>query len=70
MISYAPLWQTMMRKNVTTYTLISKYNINPRTIYQLKHNQSITMHTLERICRILGCTPNEVVAFVSQGEEV
>ena len=53
MLSYEPLWATMEKQGVTTYTLINKYNINPRTINNLKHNKSITMYTLERLCQIL-----------------
>ena len=63
MLSYEPLWQTMQKKNITTYVLINKYNINPRTINNLKHNRSITMYTLERLCDILECTPNDIVQF-------
>lgn len=63
MVSYEPLWQTMSKKNFTTYALIQKYNINPRTINNLKHNKSITMYTLERLCDILECTPNDIVRF-------
>ena len=63
MVSYDPLWQTMQEKNITTYTLINKYNINPRTVNNLKHNRSITMYTLERLCDILECTPNDIVRF-------
>lgn len=63
MISYTPLWNTMKKKGVTTYTLITKHNINPRTINNLKHNKSITMDTLEKLCLILDCSPNDVVSF-------
>ena len=63
MIDFSPLWETMKRKNITTYTLIAKYNINPRTIHSLKHNKSITMYTLEKLCKILTCTPNEIIEF-------
>ena len=63
MLSYEPLWQTMQKKNITTYVLINKYNINPRTVNNLKHNRSITMYTLERLCDILECTPNDIVRF-------
>lgn len=62
-ISYEPLWKTMENRKETTYTLITKYAINPRTINNLKHNKSITMYTLERLCQILDCTPNEIVRF-------
>ncbi len=63
MISYDPLWETMKVRNITTYALINRYNINPRTINNLKHNKSITMDTLEKLCSILKCSPNDVVRF-------
>ena len=63
MMSYEPLWRTMQQKSVTTYALINQYGINPRTINNLKHNKSITMYTLERLCCILHCSPNEIVLF-------
>ena len=53
----------MKTRGITTYALINKYGINPRTINNLRHNQSITMITLERLCIILDCNPNEVVSF-------
>lgn len=64
MISYRPLWETMKDRHVTTYTLIYKYGFSPYTIHNLKHNKSITMNTLEKICRILRCTADDVVEFL------
>lgn len=66
MISYAPLWNTMKQQNITTYKLITQYNISSRTIHNLKHNQSITMYTLENLCDVLNCTPNDIVQFQKQ----
>lgn len=63
MISYEPLWRTMREKNISTYMLIHKYNVASKTVYNLKHNKSITMYTLCRLCEILECTPNDVVEF-------
>ncbi len=65
MVSYAPLWETMKKQDVTTYTLIYQYGINPRTINNLKHNKGITVFTLERLCEILHCTPNDIIEFSS-----
>ena len=61
MVNYEPLWQTMKEKGVTTYMLIAKYNVNPRTINNLKHNKGITVDTLEKLCKVLECTPNDVI---------
>ena len=53
----------MKEKNITTYTLIYKYNLNPRTINNLKHDRGITVDTLEKLCKILDCTPNDIITF-------
>lgn len=65
-VSYAPLWRTLGEKGESTYTLINKYGINPRTINNLRHNRGITVYTLERLCDILHCTPNDILEFVSE----
>lgn len=63
MISYEPLWKTMANKNITTYKLLQA-GIDKRTIFNLKHGESITMHTAERLCRIIGCQIQDIVEFV------
>ena len=68
MISYEPLWKTMEQKGITTYALINKYGINPRTINNLKHNKSITMFTMERLCSILECQAEGIVRFLPDTE--
>ncbi len=58
----------MEKQGITTYTLITKYNFNPRTINNMKHNKGITVHTLEHLCNILDCTPNDVIEFIKSGK--
>lgn len=65
MVSYAPLWKTMEKQGISTYVLIETYGINPRTINNLKHNKGITVYTLERLCNILNCRPNDILEFIS-----
>lgn len=64
MIIYEPLWETMKQRGISTYTLISRYRINPRTINNLKHNKSITLFTLEKLCQILDCQAESIVRFI------
>jgi len=61
-IDYTPLWQTMERNNVSQYRLLQG-GIDNKTLDSLKKNKNITMATLEKICRIVDCTPNDVVTF-------
>ena len=64
MISYDPLWRTMKERGVTTYTLIYKCGISAYTVTNLRRNKSITMNTLEKLCKILDCSPNEVIKCI------
>ena len=62
-ISYKPLWETMQAQGITTYALINHHGINPRTVHNLKHNKSITLYTLEKLCKILNCQAESIVVF-------
>ena len=64
MIDYSPLWRTMQEKEITQYQLLKK-GIDNKTLDSLKKGKNITLITLERLCRILGCSPNEVVRFTA-----
>ncbi len=66
MISYEPLWKTMKDRGVTQYALIYKMGVSAYTITNLKRNKSITINTLEKLCKALQCTPNEIVEFIEE----
>lgn len=63
MISFAPLWATMAEKNISQYRLL-KAGIDNKTLDGLKKNKNITLLTLEKLCLILDCTPNDIVTFI------
>ena len=62
MIDYSPLWVTMEKRNISQYYLVNN-GINYRTMQQLRNNQNITASTIEKLCRILSCTPNDILTF-------
>ncbi len=62
MIDYSPLWATMEKKGISQYYLL-QHGIDNRTLASLKKNKNITLLTLEKLCRLLDCTPNDVVIF-------
>ena len=64
MISYAPLWETMKRKGVTTYTLIKNYSFSRGTLDSLKQNRNISTATLNDLCRILSCRVEDVLLYL------
>lgn len=62
MYDYQPLWETMKERGVSQYQLL-KGGIDNKTLDSLKKGKNITMLTLEKLCKIIGCTPNDIVAF-------
>ncbi len=61
-ISFDPLWETMKKKEITQYYLL-KSGIDNKTLDGLKKNKNITLLTLEKLCKIIDCTPNDIVEF-------
>jgi len=61
-LDYSPMWETMERKEISQYRLL-KAGIDNKTLDSIKKGNNITLLTLEKICSILGCTPNDVVRF-------
>ena len=69
MISYAPLWETMKRKNATTYTLQVKGEISSSTVRRLKANESVSTNTLDALCTILDCDLDEIIGYLRDETE-
>lgn len=61
-IDYSPLWKTLKERNITQYQLL-KSGIDNKTLDSLKKNKNITLLTVEKLCNIIGCTPNDIVEF-------
>lgn len=52
----------MEEHGVSQYQLL-KSGIDNKTLDSLKKNKNITIITLERLCKIIGCTPNDIIEF-------
>lgn len=62
-IDYTPLWETMKRKNISQYNLL-KSGIDNKTLDSLRNGRNITLLTVEKLCIILECEPNDIVRFI------
>lgn len=63
MITYIPLWVTMKNKQVTEYKLINTYGLSRSTIFKLRHNQNVTVATLNNLCNILECDIQDIIEY-------
>ena len=66
MIAYTPLWQTLKNKGVSTYALINKHGVSSSTINRLRHNQGVTLQTIDDLCVILKCKVEDIVEHIPE----
>ena len=62
------LWTTMRERGVTQYQLLQN-GIDNKTLDAIKKGKNITLLTLEKLCNIIDCTPNDIVCFSKQNSE-
>lgn len=65
MIVYDKLWQTMKKKGITKYYLISKCGLSPSLITRLKRNETIKTETINTLCKILDCRIEDIAEYIS-----
>ena len=64
MISYKPFWETLKKRNVSTYALINKYNISSATIDRMKKGNGISTMKINDFCRILNCNVSDIIEYI------
>lgn len=64
MIIYTKLWETMKKKNFSTYKLREKCGIDSKTIRRLKANENIETKTLDKICAALDCKIEDIIEYI------
>ena len=62
-ITYEPFYETLKKKNITTYKLVNKYNISRSLLDRLKHNKPISTVTVDDLCRILDCRVEDIMKY-------
>lgn len=64
MICFDRLWETMQRKNISTYQLRERCGIDSKTVRRLKANDNIETKTLNKLCDVLECTLQDIAEYI------
>lgn len=66
MICFDKLFATLKENGISQYALREQYHISASQIDRLRHNQSVTTHTLDMLLNILGegFTLNDIAEFI------
>ena len=62
-ISYEPLWKTLQEKGISQYYLLQN-GLDNKTLDSLKKGKNITLLTLEKLCKLIDCTPNDIIESI------
>ena len=64
MITYKPFYETIKKRNITTYKLVNQYGISRSLLDRLKHNKPISTVTLNDLCKICNCRVEDVIEYI------
>lgn len=53
----------MEDKKITQYYLLKNGILDNKTLDALKKNKNVTLLTLEKLCKVLDCTLDDIVCF-------
>ena len=62
MISYRPLWKTLIDKDIKKTQLMNMVGFSAGTLSRLSKNQYVEMKHIDGICQKLGCRIEDVHA--------
>lgn len=66
---YDKLFDLLKTKGITTYKIRKDNLISQAALTKMKNNEgNIDTRTLERLCALLHCQPNDIMEFVEDGE--
>lgn len=62
-ISYDPLWNLLIEKDIKKSTLRKMTQIAPSTFTKMSRNEFVSLEVLARICLVLECGVDDVISI-------
>lgn len=63
-VSYKRLFKKLIDENMKKQELAEKAQISPATISKMAAGENVTMEVVEKVCRALDCSVDEISEFV------
>ena len=68
MIKYDKLWETMRKRNITQYQLVTQFHISKSLLHRLRQNQGVSSNSLNILCNILDCNLEDIATHYRDEE--
>ena len=62
-VSYKKLWKILIDRDLKKKDLEEMANVSHYTMNKLTHGNNVTTDVLERICKALNCTLDDIMEF-------
>ena len=54
----------MKEKGVSQYALINRHHVSASQLTRMRRNESVSTHTIEMFCKILGCKVGDIMEYI------
>lgn len=65
-VSYKKLWKLLIDRNLKKKDLEEMAGVSHYTMNKLTRDNNVTVDVLEKVCRALGCSLDEIMEFVDK----
>ena len=68
-VSYKKLWKLLIDHDMKKKDLAKAAEISNYTITKMSKGENVTVETLGKICKVLGCGVDDIMEFIPESEE-
>ena len=68
-IEYDKLFSLMKEKGLTTYRIRKENIISQSALRSLKDGKSVTIETIEKLCKVLNAQPGDIMEYIPEEKE-
>ena len=62
-LNYKPLWIQLAKKGLKKTDVIAMAGLTTNVMAQMGKDKPIVFKNIEKICKALSCTPNDIISF-------
>lgn len=62
-VSYLGLWKLLLEKGLQKQDLVDELGLSSATVAKMGKGQPVSNKVLEKICKYLNCTVNDIISY-------
>lgn len=69
-VSYKKLFHMLIDRNMTVAELQKEAGYSANISTRMRRNEYVSLESMEKICRVLGCKVDDIVEFIPDEDKV